>query len=257
MPDAGATSSPLVRDVEERAFNAWPALETRLVGGWIIRFGQGYTKRANSVNAWRPDVPLADIIDEAGRLYASRGLPLIVRLSPLAEPGADAFLAARGFARIDESIVLTAPLTAVARNADAAVTVLPAPASAWLDGFALANAVPDERRAVHDAMVGRIAGPAGFATLDEPSAPIAWGLAAVERGMVGLFDIVTSPAARRRGAARRLVGHLLHWAAGRGATSAYLQVVAANSPALALYQSLGFVEAYRYHYRIAPPSVAR
>ena len=40
-----------VRRLEELAFAGWPALETRDVAGWRLRFSGGYTKRANSINA--------------------------------------------------------------------------------------------------------------------------------------------------------------------------------------------------------------
>jgi ribosomal protein S18 acetylase RimI-like enzyme len=39
-------------------------------------------------------------------------------------------------------------------------------------------------------------------------------------------------------------------AAARGAREAWLQVVAANQAAVSLYSSLGFIEAYRYRYRV-------
>ncbi|MEZ5816224.1 MAG: GNAT family N-acetyltransferase [Hyphomicrobiaceae bacterium] len=251
MPDAQPLAPDEVRAVEERAFNAWPALETRLVDGWLLRFSGGYTKRANSINAWAPTRPLADVIGHAERLYLDRGLPPIVRLTPLAGDAADTLLASRGYARLDETIVMTAPLASLAAQADPNVTIFPKPPTDWLDGFAAANAVPIAARPLHDAIVTRIAGPVAFARLDGPDAPFAWGLAAIERGMVGLFDIVTASSARRRGAARRLVGHMLHWAASNTATAAYLQVLASNEPAIALYRSFGFQPAYRYHYRIA------
>ena len=40
----------LHRRLEEVAMNAWPALQQMLFDGWIVRFAQGYTKRANSVH---------------------------------------------------------------------------------------------------------------------------------------------------------------------------------------------------------------
>jgi len=40
-----------VRRLEELAFAGWPALESRDVAGWRLRFSGGYTKRANSINA--------------------------------------------------------------------------------------------------------------------------------------------------------------------------------------------------------------
>ena len=241
-----------MRELEERAFNAWPALETRVANGWLLRFADGYTKRANSVNAWRPEVPLANIVVHATELYTGRNLPLIVRLTPLAGAGADAALAARGFSRADETIVMTAPLDDISVAADSAVIIVARPTPEWLSGFAGANGIPPARRTTHDRMVATIAAPVAFAQLEDAGTPVAWGIAVVERGFVGLFDIVTAPSARRQGAARRLVGHLLHWAGTEGAASAYLQVVATNFSAIALYRNLGFADAYRYHYRIAP-----
>jgi ribosomal protein S18 acetylase RimI-like enzyme len=178
---------------------------------------------------------------------------VIVRLTPLADTGADAMLAARDFARADETIVMTAPLGDAVVGPDPNVTITAATTPEWLTGFAAANGVPAARRAIHDAMVAKIDAPVGFAQLETDGTPVAWGIAVVERGFAGLFDIVTAPDARRQGAGRRLVGHMLHWARGAGAASAYLQVVATNSPAISLYRGIGFAEAYRYHYRIAPP----
>ena len=44
---------------------------------------------------------------------------------------------------------------------------------------------------------------------------------------------------------------LLEWGAERGATTAYLQVIGDNVPALALYARLGFVTHHAYRY-LAP-----
>ena len=45
---------------------------------------------------------------------------------------------------------------------------------------------------------------------------------------------------------------LLGWAHGQGLGEAFLQVLADNHTARALYRSLGFVDAFAYHYRITP-----
>ena len=36
--------------IEEVALNAWPSMQHMLYDGWLLRFSNGYTKRANSVN---------------------------------------------------------------------------------------------------------------------------------------------------------------------------------------------------------------
>jgi N-acetylglutamate synthase len=249
----GPTAADLahIRGIEERAFNAWPALQTVLAGGWVLRFANGYTKRANSVNALTPTCGAIEALQFARPLYEQAGWPVVFRLSPLAPGRADADLAACGFRHADETVVMTAPIDAnVAIDAD--VTISSRPTSEWAAGFAVANAVPHRHAATHDSMLTAIRLPVAFASLQHDGQAIAWGLAVAERGMVGLFDIVTSPAARRTGAARRLVGSLLAWGRTHEARASYLQVVATNAPAIPLYRSFGYDEAYRYHYRIGP-----
>ena len=46
---------------------------------------------------------------------------------------------------------------------------------------------------------------------------------------------------------------LLEWGAELGATTAYLQVLGHNEPALALYGSMGFTTHHAYAY-LTPPS---
>jgi GNAT superfamily N-acetyltransferase len=77
-----------------------------------------------------------------------------------------------------------------------------------------------------------------------------------EDGLAGLYDVFTPEAQRRRGHARQLCLALLHAAREQGARHAYLQVSDDNGAAIALYESLGFQLAYRYHYRSEQPGVA-
>ena len=67
-------------------------------------------------------------------------------------------------------------------------------------------------------------------------------------GLTGLFDITVDPEHRRRGHARSMIDRLRGWAAQRN-EQVYLQVAAVNCPAITLYESMGFVERYRYRYR--------
>src|SRR5215475_10758642 len=100
-----------IRDLERRAFQAWPALETQANYGWVQRFAGGYTKRANSINAIEDGAPFTpDVMTELERPYRERGQPPVWRLTPLAPAGVDRMLANRGYQRIDESLVQRAVL---------------------------------------------------------------------------------------------------------------------------------------------------
>jgi GNAT superfamily N-acetyltransferase len=84
-------------------------------------------------------------------------------------------------------------------------------------------------------------------------------LLAVARGTVtghgrwlGLMLIEVVPHARRRGLAQQLLRALADWAAGLGATDAFLQVEERNAAAVGLYRRLGFTTHHTYLTRLAP-----
>ena len=240
--------------LEERAMNAWPALETRMVGGWALRFARGYTKRANSANALRPTAPFQEVKAAAQAFYARQGLPTIFRISPLAQPDADKVLNEEGYTLFDRSLVMRASLGK--GDANTAVTIESAPSTEWLDGLANANGIPVSMRSMHNAIVRSIKKSAAFATLRQRHRAVGFGLGVYEQGWIGLFDIAVAPEERGHGFGRAITAALLHWGQQTGARAAYLQVHDVNEIALNLYISLGFVEAYRYHYRTSVPENA-
>lgn len=64
----------------------------------------------------------------------------------------------------------------------------------------------------------------------------------------------TRPEFRRRGAATATLHALATWGGEQGAERAYLQVMAENLPATAVYARAEFERLYHYHYRERGPS---
>jgi N-acetylglutamate synthase len=236
-----------VRRLEELAFRGWPALETRDVSGWRLRFSGGYTKRANSINAL--DRSASTDIEAVEEIYRARGQRPVWRLTPLAPPAVAALLEASDYRTIEQSLVQVCPLHA-GFAADPEVAIHPKPTSAWIEAFCAHSPVRPEHRETMQRMLHAIAQPAGFAFVEQDGRPMAMAIGAVEADHMGLFDVLVMPPARRQGLARRVTESLYAWAWREGARFAYLQVVATNSAAMPLYESQGFRTVYTYEYRV-------
>lgn len=237
--------------------NALPALEEVRLDGWLLRFANGHTGRANSVYPLDDgNRQTAEKIDECERLYAQRSLPCIFKMTSACCPGdLDEVLAGRGYSAFNRSLVQCADLRAsglpAAFDADGMVAT-DHPTDRWFDAFVSLRDLPARHAATFRQMLGRLALPARYLLIAEGGITVSCGLAVAEGEHVGLFDIVTHPNHRRRGLARQLVAALLQWGRHTGATTAYLQVMADNEPALALYRKFGFKDRYAYWYRRQP-----
>jgi N-acetylglutamate synthase len=238
--------------IEAASLWAWPPERTAGVGGWLLRQGSTATRRQNSVQtlAFTGEVSLDRAIAEVEAWYARHGRIACFQLTDRSRPeGLDATLAARGYRLESPSDVMVRPLT----------SAMPEPPAVTLEGRATAfvmAAVADPHwssaeRAARASLFARIRRPSTFAVRAVGGAPVAGGLAVVDGPLVGIFAMRTAPTARRSGHGRAVLDRLLGWGRAMGATAAYLQVEAANAPALALYRSAGFVRLYGYHYRVA------
>ncbi|MGY1669653.1 GNAT family N-acetyltransferase [Geodermatophilus sp. SYSU D00710] len=245
----GQSRSPLgVADLERVAARGWRAPEEADLGGWLLRAGGGFTGRANTaLVAGDPGVPLREATAAVSGWYRARGLRPGAQLPGVRSRPVDAVLAAAGWERGEDVLVLTAPL--VPGPADGVpVELAPAPDDAWLAAYrgpaptAAARAVLTNAEEVVFAAVRP----------DPAAAPAAVARGVVTGEWLGVGALTVAEDARRRGLATAVMGTLTRWGAGRGARWVYLQVAASNAPARALYRRTGYVEHHRYHYRWAP-----
>jgi ribosomal protein S18 acetylase RimI-like enzyme len=245
----------LVLALEARLVNAWPAFEIELAEGWLLRFAEGYSKRANSATAVMPGARLDPaLVDAMLASFDERAIAPCFRLVGIEDPACEQVLADKGLVPFDPSLGMVAPLDDTLAIDDA-VTIRPAAKTAWIEGAAAAQAGERANADLLGRIVRRIRHPAAFATLVLDGDPAAWGLAVTERGFVGLYDIVVAPNLRGLGLGRRLVSSLMAWGRENGAELAYLQMRETNETAAALYRSLGFTVAYRYTQRVQPDLV--
>ncbi len=252
----GALRPRAVEDLERLAARTWRGLEEERHGDWLLRAGGGFTGRANSVLlVGEPPEPLDRAVATVTRWYEQRGLrPRAYVPSPGGEE-ADAALADAGWSRLEDNLVLTAPLGGWAAPR-VAVALSPASDDAWLTGYRYRGTpLPPVAR---DILVN--ADDPVFASVRLEAEPTP--LAAVARGVrVEDWLVVTAVTVderhRRKGLASGVMAALGGWARDRGARSCLLQVASYNAPALALYARLGFTEHHRYHYRLgAEPAQA-
>lgn len=237
--------------LEELALAAWPAHMTVLDDGWVIRLSGGHTKRANSVTALASSTrPLTDKVAYAESLFVRHDLTPVFRLTALADAGLDGMLEARGYRRAEESVVMIAPLADQPIVADARIVVSNGVSRDWVSAYAALQHLDPARTSALQQMMTSIAPRQATAQVEENGVIVGFGLGVVDRGVIGVFEVLTHPSARRRGIARQIMAALLAWGATCGARETYLQVVATNAAAIRLYADMGYQEAYRYWYRI-------
>ncbi len=241
--------------VEETCQNAWPGLRQARLGDWVLRFGEGLSRRANSANplcaAPRTD---DDLIAACEALYRRQGRPTIFRLPSLITPSIEQRLEALGYTKEGESCVLYGTLGAVQAARDPEVRLSARPSRRWLAAMAALQHHTAEQSRIYRRIVRSVVVPIAFAALADDGEISALAYGAVHDRLLCYESVVTDPRRRRRGYARRIIGRLAAWAESEGAVGVCLEVEAGNAPGLALYHRIGLAtELYRYHYRRAPP----
>ena len=216
------------REAQERGFALFADLETHPVGDWVLRRSPTATaRRANSVLAFGPSGVPGDY-DRVVEFYrGTTGRPVAAVLPGSAE---DDLFRGHGWELESHDADTVFQLTSVSQALRA------------MRGTGVAGAEVVLDVAGHQA-TARL--------LLDTGEQVGGGVAAYDRDWVGFRTIEVAPEHRRRGLGLVVMAELLGWGAEQGASTAYLQVLGDNEPALALYERLGFREHHRYRY-LAP-----
>jgi ribosomal protein S18 acetylase RimI-like enzyme len=242
----------LVGELLERAARAAPSAVEDRGTGWWLRYTDNATWWSGAVLAHGAADRLAQRVDAAEWFYAERGGVARFQVCADCPAGLDRLLAERGY-RWQASISL---LTAVA-GAPTAVHVAPGitvrvDASLGQDWLAVLAATSEPDTDVHHEtrLLRRVNRPHAYVTVLADDAPVGIGRAVADGGWTGVFNMATTPQARRRGVARVVLAAIASWAAAHDAPRLYLQVEQSNDPALRLYHAAGFTQLATYHYRV-------
>lgn len=238
--------------IEEAGFASWPAEEEWRDGGLMVRLSPHLPyQRCTSVNftADPPDDLEAGLIRARAR-FGRAGKELVLRETPLMPVALRERLDAEGWGENGHTLVMTRALDAAPAMPET-VDIAAAPSPDWLDAYAaFSRAV--SHRAIFESVLQRIVDPASYLGVTDGGRIVAVGVMVRKGDLAGLFGIATEPEYRRRGIGLAVSQAALAHAAADGAKLAWLQVLASNEPAVALYRRLGFGTAYDYRYRTLP-----
>jgi N-acetylglutamate synthase len=242
----------MITIIEELSLNAWASLQTLVYDGWIIRFANGYTKRANSVNPLYPSsIDIDQKLQFCENLYQEKKLPVVFKLTAAIHPSnLDDRLCESGYQKDSPTSVQTLDLESIHLQAPSKTEIQENLSNEWLENFCAMSAISELHRETLREILNNIVPRRCFVSLRFNHRVVACGLGVVQAGYLGLFDIVTDKDFRRRGYGQQVVKSILAWGKENKAKTAYLQVMLDNTPALHLYAKLGFMEQYQYWYRI-------
>lgn len=260
--------------LEEFGLNAWPALQQLALDGWLLRFANGFSRRANSVHSIygtqaSGSLELNAKLELCEGIYEARRLSPIFRITPISRPtDLDDQLAARGYRREGETAVLVRTLPRPEPDDeglqpsgfdDAAPGArvmlcesLERDGDEWLRGTTEIRGRPPGTIAVFRNILSGIITRACYVLIQADDRPAACAMGVLQQDWVGVQEIARGDAFRGRGYGRSALELVQDWAAAYGTGHAWVACEATNRPALQMYHDAGYTEAYRYWYRVRP-----
>lgn len=224
---------------------AWPALRSERIAGWLWRASGGGSQRANSVSTvdFIGNEPEKAIDAVEARYRAGAMTPRFQTYDETNPPDLPERLQRRGYRCTETTVTLC---KRPVRSQPVEVDMRDHAWEGWRTVYL--GQITENRRAINALILDHIPQPAQFFAARLDGCLAATALCVIDAGCAVVECVATNHTLRRRGAARIVMQALESWAAGQGADLLALQVVETNTPAMRLYEGLGFRQAARNHF---------
>lgn len=267
-----------VDDLELVMAEGWSPVERAGLGDWVLRASSGFTGRGNSVLAiGDPSLPLPLAVDHVERWYAARQLPprfhldlpagaadpddlasvrdeavrdQAVRDEAVRDDPLGAELLSRGYRVVQPTLTMTGASGGIPALGDGSppVSMEAELRLDWLQTYARQRTIlPGVTEQLLTGSPAQL-----FASTGVAPALTAVGRMSIHPGWAGIHALWVDPDHRRQGLGETVVRAMATLARDHRMPSMMLQVEAGNTPAIALYQGLGFTTHHAYVYLDAP-----
>lgn len=243
--------SDKIRFFEELGLNGHVALNTFFYDGWVLKFSNGYTGRANSVSVLYPSTkPLEEKVVHCEECYKKQGLPANFKITEIDSELSD-FLKNRGYEVITPTdlMILDLQNTDFSEEIKDCECIFTTEPDNWLPYYFNFEEITDKsKQDTFRKMLSKVQVDTIYCTLMFEGKPAACASTAIEQGYMLMQNVVVSSEFRGRGLGKKLCCSLIQKAHEYGAQHSYLQVVQTNAVAMNLYKKLGFEKIYTYWY---------
>ncbi len=248
-----AITKDQIRFLENIAANGYVGLEQLEYDGWELRFTNGFTGRANSVQIKEAStIELPEKVAYCEQEYDKHGLPCIFKLTD-ADKEFISYLEKRGYQVVKPTDVMTLPLEDAHIDYDVtsvldAVTFSPKPEDWFESYFEYEDLTDPAKQEMTRQIHAKVSVEQIYIKILQQDRVVAVASLAIESGYSLLHNVVVAPDCRGMGLGKKLCQAAILKSKDCGACHIYLQVMQNNPIALNLYKRLGFEKQYTYYY---------
>ena len=248
-----------IKFLQELLMNSWPANHYYFINGWILRFTEGVTFRANSVfplhytgdlNELNKDITLTE------KAYQAYKLPAIFTIPEYFEPSnlVDKLLEKgyQQFGCVTHTLIAsTQDLRNDIINEEFTYLIISERRKEIANFLGTFSKRDQSSQKIVDEIVNRVIFPQKRFIIAQYNEKIVGTLLGIldPHGFLYIADVLVDPDFRRQKIAKSIFFTIINnWAIPNGVKKIWLQVEIENIEAMNLYTKLGFKKAYSYYY---------